>query len=81
MTCAARQAAHTSTKPARRTELTHSACAPARRLSSSLGNLTALTELRLGGNELTALPDWLGNLTALRTLHLGGTGLAAPELA
>jgi Leucine-rich repeat (LRR) protein len=50
-------------------------------LSSSLGNLTALTELRLGGNELTALPDWLGNLTALRTLHLGGTGLAAPELA
>ena len=34
-----------------------------------LGNLTALTQLDLAGNQLSALPDALGNLTALTQLE------------
>ena len=34
-------------------------------LPESIGNLTALTELDLGGCQLTVLPESIGNLTAL----------------
>jgi len=33
--------------------------------------------LVLGGNRLTAVPEWVGNLTALTTLSLGGSPLTA----
>ena len=42
-----------------------------------LGNLTALTELDLADNQLSALPDALGNLTALTQLNLTGNQLSA----
>ena len=49
-------------------------------LPESLGNLTALTEIDLGGNELSSAPDWLGNLTALTRLGLSGSWLtSAPD--
>jgi hypothetical protein len=41
----------------------------------SLGNLTALRYLDLGGNQLTTVPKSLGNLTALTDLDLGGNQL------
>jgi Leucine-rich repeat (LRR) protein len=45
-----------------------------------LGNLTALTQVGLGGNRLTVLPESLGNLTALTWLGLSGNQLQAlPE--
>jgi internalin A len=36
----------------------------------SLGQLTALQTLDLGGNQLSALPEWLGQLSELRELYL-----------
>jgi C-terminal of Roc, COR, domain/Ras of Complex, Roc, domain of DAPkinase/Leucine rich repeat len=42
-----------------------------------MGNLTGLTKLDLGGNQLTALPDWMGNLTGLTTLWLNNNQLTA----
>jgi internalin A len=46
----------------------------------SLGNLTALTWLDLGGNGLASVPEWLGNLTALTALFLQGNQLTALPL-
>ena len=46
-------------------------------MPESLGNLTALTELDLSGNQLTAVPESLGNLTALTELDLSGNQLTA----
>jgi Leucine-rich repeat (LRR) protein len=43
----------------------------------SFNSLTALTELYLYANRLTALPDSIGNLTALIALHLGSNRLTA----
>jgi hypothetical protein len=40
-----------------------------------VGNVTALTELDLSGNQLTTLPGSLGNLTALTELDLSGNQL------
>ena len=49
-------------------------------MPESLGNLTALTELYLGGNRLASVPESLGNLTALTELYLNGNQLASvPE--
>jgi internalin A len=46
----------------------------------SLGNLTALTTLDLGRNQLSSVPESLGNLTALTTLDLGRNQLSSvPE--
>ena len=49
-----------------------------------LGNLTALTELRLNSNQLSgSIPSELGNLTALTSLNLSGnqlSGTIPPEL-
>ncbi len=43
-------------------------------------NITALTDLGLWGNQLTAVPEAIGNLTALTTLYLSNNQLAAvPE--
>ena len=42
-------------------------------MPESLGNLTALTELNLSGNQLASVPESLGNLTALTTLNLAVT--------
>ena len=39
-------------------------------MPESVGNLTALTTLNLGCNQLTAVPESVGNLTALTTLDL-----------
>ena len=45
-----------------------------------VGNLTALTTLNLGANQLTAVPESVGNLTKLTTLDLGTNQLTAvPE--
>ena len=44
-------------------------------MPESLGNLTALTTLYLGGNQLASVPESLGNLTALTTLDLDGNQL------
>ena len=43
-----------------------------------LGNFTALTQLDLAGNQLSALPESLGNLTALTQLDLSDNQLSAP---
>jgi hypothetical protein len=40
-------------------------------LPESLGQLTQLRELKLGGNQLTVLPPWLANLKRLEVLWLG----------
>ena len=38
--------------------------------SASIGNLTALTRLWLGDNQLTELPAAIGSLAALRKLYV-----------
>ncbi|MEM9511783.1 MAG: leucine-rich repeat protein, partial [Cyanobacteria bacterium P01_E01_bin.48] len=49
-------------------------------LPESLGQLTQLRSLDLGGNQLTALPECLGQLTQLQTLNLSGNQLTVlPE--
>jgi Leucine-rich repeat (LRR) protein len=48
-------------------------------LPESLGNLTALTELFVGGNQLTVLPQWLGNLTALTRLGVSAEPFELPK--
>lgn len=47
-------------------------------LSTLPPNLTNLTTLSLGGNQLTALPDWLADLTALEHLSVQGNPLVSP---
>ena len=49
-------------------------------LPPAIGQLTALTELVLWGNQLTTLPPELGQLTALRELFLAGNPLQEPPL-
>ena len=44
-------------------------------LPKQIGDLTALTELRLRGNLLTTLPESIGGLTALTSLDLSGNRL------
>ena len=46
-----------------------------------LGNLTALTELDLSGNQLALVPEWLGNLTGLTALDLSFNQLAGAGVA
>ncbi len=47
---------------------------------NSLGRLTQLESLDLGGNNLTSLPEWLGQLTQLESLDLRGNQVTAlPE--
>lgn len=48
-----------------------------RALPESIGRLSALRELRLDGNKLSALPELIGNLTALTTLSLHDNQLKA----
>ncbi|CAL2249204.1 unnamed protein product [Prunus armeniaca] len=46
-------------------------------LPASMGNLTQLSFLDLGGNEITGqIPSWLMNLTQLTTLYLTGNNLS-----
>ena len=49
-------------------------------IPEQIGDLTALTTLNLGGNELTTLPEQIGNLTALTFLNLSHNQLTTlPE--
>jgi Leucine-rich repeat (LRR) protein len=45
--------------------------------SAWIGNLTALSELDLDGNQLTSLPESMGNLTTLIRLYLDGNQLTS----
>ena len=42
---------------------------------AEIGRLSALRQLRLGGNQLTSLPAEIGQLTSLQSLFLGGNRL------
>ena len=46
-------------------------------LPPEIGDLTNLTHLNLGGNQLTALPPEIGNLTKLTSLRLNDNQLTA----
>ncbi len=46
-------------------------------LPESIGDLTAMEDLRLSENHLSSLPDSIGNLTCLEILHLYGNTLSS----
>ena len=50
-------------------------------LSKSIGSLTALTTLDMGGNQLKELPAAIGSLTALTMLQVSSNPLQLPPLA
>jgi internalin A len=45
--------------------------------SEAIAQLTNLTELSLGGNQITRIPDAIGQLTNLTTIELWGNQIMA----